>query len=161
MMLKYGAKNPDLAITLLSSEGAIHRQAKREMEKQKVAGEVTSKEKRAKQMAILLQELIDIKNQMSPATLASDYKTVIDAAAWDKVKNYHLRRALNERWTKDKMFRQIVEKARLDKKYLLYYITKKVGDPTGELAGRLSGAGRIEGENKVGKMIMELANFVF
>jgi len=161
MMLKHGAKNPDLAITLLSSDGAIHRQAKREMEKQKVTGDVTSKEKRAKQMAILLQELIDIKNQMSPATLASDYKVVIDAAAWDKVKDYHLRRAINERWTKDKMFRTIVEKARLDKKYLLYYITKKVGDPTGELAGRLSGSGRIEGENKVGKTIMELANFAF
>lgn len=98
---------------------------------------------------------------MSPATLAADYKTVIDATAWDKVKDYHLRRAINERWTKDKMFRQIVEKARLDKKYLLHYITKKVGDPTGELAGRLSGTGRIEGTNKVGKMIMELANFVF
>jgi hypothetical protein len=60
------------------------------------------------------------------------------------------------------MFRTIVEKARAEKKYLLYYITKKVGDPTGELAGRWKDdTGRIEGENKVGKMIMELANFVF
>jgi SAM-dependent methyltransferase len=163
MMLKYGAKNSDLALTLLSTEkGSIHRIAVREMQKQKVEGDVTSKDKRGKQIAILLQELVDIKNQMNPSTLASTNKVVIDAAAWDKVKDYHLRRALNERWTKDKMFRQIVEKARLEKKYLLYYVTKKVGDPTGELTGRLSEkTGRIEGENKVGKLIMELANFVF
>ena len=163
MMIKHGAKNPDLALTLFSTDtGSIHRQALREMQKQKLDGAINSKDKKAKQMAILLQELIDIKNQMSPSTLAKDYKVTIDATAWDRVKDYHLRRALNERWTKDKMFRTIVEKAREEKKYLLYYITKKVGDPTGELAGRWKDdTGRIEGENKVGKMIMELANFVF
>jgi SAM-dependent methyltransferase len=163
MLLKHGAKNPDLAITLLSSDkGSIHRSALRLMEAQKLVGATLSKEKKLKQLPILLNELIDLKNQMSPATLAADYKTVIDASAWDKIKDYHLRRALQMRWTKDKMFRTIVEKARAEKKYLLYYISRKIGDPTGEFAGRLNEkTGRIEGENKVGKMIMELANFAF
>lgn len=161
MKLKHGAGKPELAIKLLSKNGSIHQNALAQMAKDGVKSEPTTKTDKAKLTAALLEELIDIKNIMSPGTLHKDYKATVDDAEWNKVKDYHYRRGLEHRWKKDAMFRRIVEEARKEKKYLLYYRTKKVGDSTGELSGKLAEDGHVQGENKIGRLLMEIAHFTF
>ena len=63
--------------------------------------------------------------------------------------------ALKYRWEHDKLFRETVENARNNGKYLLY----SVSSDTSELGGKRSETGTINGENKVGRFIMELAGF--
>jgi hypothetical protein len=161
MKLKHGAGKPDLAVKLFSTKtGAVHLHAKAEMKRQGIDANPKSKDKKAKLSALLLEELVSIKDIMNPDTLRKDYKTVVDPAAWNRVKDYHYRRGLENRWAKYALFHTIVEKAREAKKYLLYFRTSKIGDATGELSGvwRVK-TGQIEGENKIGRMIMEIANF--
>jgi len=163
MMMKHGANKPDLAIKLFSTTiGTVHKAAKEEMSRQGLTPNPKTNAKKALLSKLLLEELISIKNVMSPDILSKDYKAVVDPAKWNSVKDFHYRRGLESRWTKDLLFHKIVEKAREQKKYLLYSIKSKVGDPTGELAGMWrSKSGQIEGENKIGRLLMEIADFTF
>ena len=65
-----------------------------------------------------------------------------------------LREALSQRMRDDAEFQRIVMAAREKGKYLLYY-----SQSADELGGVRKQDGRIEGENRVGKIIMELAEF--
>jgi len=160
MKIKHGAGKESQARGLLSTKGTIHKHAKKLMSDAKIDPNPKTNSMKAKLTSALLEELVSIKELMSPDTLRKDHNIVIDPAAWNRVKDYHYRRGLESRWTKDAMFRKIVEKAREQKKYLLYFRTSKIGDPTGELSGvwRIK-TGQIEGENRIGRMIMEIANF--
>jgi predicted NAD-dependent protein-ADP-ribosyltransferase YbiA (DUF1768 family) len=82
------------------------------------------------------------------------YGATFDEAKWMSVKENALREALTQRYTKDKDFQDIVNAVRAKGKYLLYYSTAADG-----LGGVRRADGRIDGENKVGKIIMELAGF--
>jgi hypothetical protein len=161
MKLKHGAGKPELAIKLLSKSGSIHQHALAQMKKDGIKLEPTSKADKAKLTAALLEELIDIKNIMSPGTLKKDYKATVDDAAWNKVKDYHYRRGLELRFKKDVMFRKIVDEAKKERKYLLFYRTKKTGEGGNELSGKHGEDGRIQGENKIGRLLMEIAHFIF
>jgi len=163
MKLKYGANKPSLAITLLSTKGTIHQASLEEMTRQRITPNPSSNEKKATLSRLLLAELVSIKEHMSPDRLQKEAgKAVIDPGLWNRVKDYHYRRGLELRLKKDEMFKKIVEKARAEKKYLLYYRTAKIGDPTGELSGIWrTKDGRIEGENRIGRLLMEVAKFKF
>ena len=75
---------------------------------------------------------------------------------WLTLKDTELRKALAYRLAHDARFFAIVEAARRKKLYLLFYTGPGVGS---DLGGKRTNAGTIEGQNKVGKMIMELAKF--
>jgi predicted NAD-dependent protein-ADP-ribosyltransferase YbiA (DUF1768 family) len=75
---------------------------------------------------------------------------------WLTMKDTELRKALAYRLAHDARFFAIVEAARRKKLYLLFYTGPGVGS---DLGGKRTNAGTIEGQNKVGKMIMELAKF--
>jgi len=162
MKLKHGANKPALAVTLMSTKGAIHQASLDEMGRQRITLNPSSNEKKATLSRLLLAELVSIKEHMSPDRLLKDSKATVDPGLWNRVKDYHYRRGLELRLKKDEMFKKIVEKARELKKYLLYYRTAKIGDPTGELSGiwRIKD-GRIEGENRIGRLLMEVAKFKF
>ena len=66
-----------------------------------------------------------------------------------------LREALRQRFEKDARFRKIVDAAKAQKKYLLFY----TGSALSEMGGKRTKDGAIEGENKVGKFLMELADY--
>ena len=162
MKIKHGAKDPGLAIRLFSSEtGSIRLAAKREMSEKGIRPNPKTNADKDKLSAALLNELVTIKNIMNPAALKKDNKAVVDDASWNRVKDTYYRKGLLDRWTKDKMFKRIVEKAKEQKKYMLYSITKKIGNPKGELAGVWQDNGRIDGENKIGRLLMEVADFTF
>jgi hypothetical protein len=65
---------------------------------------------------------------------------------------------LRQRWLRDARFHKIVEAARQQQKYMLYNVGISAAS---ELGGSRKLDGRIEGENKVGKFIMQLAQFMF
>jgi hypothetical protein len=75
---------------------------------------------------------------------------------WLTLKDNELRKALAYRLAHDARFFAIVDAARRKKLYLLFYTGPGVGS---DLGGKRTNAGTIEGQNKVGKMIMELAKF--
>ena len=83
----------------------------------------------------------------------------IDDALWTTMQETLLRDALAQRWSRDTRFIKYVTAAREAGKYLLYYL-----GPSGA-GGWSSGVrkmtGKIDGENKVGRIIMELAGFKF
>jgi SAM-dependent methyltransferase len=162
MKLKFGADKPALAVTLFSTKsGAVHLNAKAEIAKLKIKPNPNSKADKAKLTAAFLEELMAIKNIMNPRVLQKDHGAVIDPAAWNEVKDYHYRRGLQHRYDKDAIFRQIVDEAKKRKIYMLYSVPKDLGDPIGELSGVWKENGRIEGGNKIGRMIMEIAKFLF
>jgi hypothetical protein len=56
-------------------------------------------------------------------------------------------------------FHKTVEDLRQKGVYLLYSIGPHLGDPTGLLAGKVRRDKTIDGDNQVGKIIMELAKY--
>jgi predicted NAD-dependent protein-ADP-ribosyltransferase YbiA (DUF1768 family) len=85
------------------------------------------------------------------------YKATVDEAKWATVKDSVLEEAITQRWTKDARFRKIITAARDRGKYLLYYTP---GSSTSNMGGvRSLQSGRIEGENRIGKIMMKLAGY--
>ncbi len=154
MQLKLASDKPELARTIFSRDGTIHQAKLRDRLLETNGG--TRPMPAAKEHEFLKAELADVKDAMRPVALRK-YKVTLDAAKWATVKDSVLREALNQRWSKDARFRKIVEAARNQGKYLLYYTPGASGS---NLGGARKNDGRIEGENKVGRIIMELAGFV-
>lgn len=147
MMLKDGAGRVDLARNLFSVDGSIHNDAIAPY-RGKALSEVDK-------YTITVTEATAIAKVIAGPYLKRTYKISIDEAKWDAVKNGHFEEALSQRWSTDAEFRKIVTKAREMGKYLLYY-SKGASD----LGGHRSAAdGHIEGNNKIGKIIMRLAGF--
>ena len=97
---------------------------------------------------------------MMTKTELNKFRVVFDEDKWIPVKDRVLMDALKYRWEHDKRFRETVEAARNAGKYLLY--STKISSVASELGGTRSlSTSVIEGENKVGRFIMELAGFKF
>jgi hypothetical protein len=152
MQLKFGGRAPDLAKELFSTTGKIHQAAEGARRlKSGRGGKLSEKD----YYESIKDEAIAIKNALSPSALRP-YKIKMDESEWNKHKDELLRNALKQRWDRDKRFHTIVEKARTLKKYLLYYTSNTGG---GEMSGVLRENGTIDGENKMGRYIMEIAGF--
>jgi hypothetical protein len=82
-----------------------------------------------------------------------------DDTKWVDKESKFLRYGLEQRWKHDADFHKTVEELRQKNVYLLYSIGPHLGDPTGLLAGRVRKNGTINGDNLIGKTIMELAKF--
>jgi predicted NAD-dependent protein-ADP-ribosyltransferase YbiA (DUF1768 family) len=80
---------------------------------------------------------------------------VIDEAKWATVKDDVIEEAVKQRWTKDARFRKIVDAAKQQGKYLLFF----TGSSSSEYGGKRTKEGYLEGENKLGKTIMKVAEF--
>jgi len=130
-----------------SCDGAIHNEAKERLTKEVKEKHLPSTQNQAR-MKIALEELEKIRK--AAATIAYD-----DNGVQDK----YLRYGLEQRWKHDVEFHKTVEDLRLKNAYLLYSIGPHLGDPTGLLAGKVRKNGTIDGDNQVGKIIMELAKY--
>ena len=151
--LKLAAGKPDLARSLLSKEGSIHQTYLQE----------------ARDSARTPDVLHDIQKREIEAVRALYYPSAtrkrtlnglkvksLNEAAWNVAKDAEIEYAVGVRWTSDDKFHKIVEAARTEGKYLLFYIP---GRTVEELGGRLTADGRINGENKIGRTIMKVANY--
>jgi predicted NAD-dependent protein-ADP-ribosyltransferase YbiA (DUF1768 family) len=102
---------------------------------------------------LLAEEREKVRDESVPSALRRQGVT-FDASRWATVKEQVLREALTQRFRDDAEFQRIVLAAKAKGKYLLYY-----SQAADELGGVRKQDGRIEGENRVGKIIMELADF--
>ena len=156
------AAQKDLPATLLGSNGLIHSKFKARFNTEGRTGEA-EEARRRREMDIFREELEEVKRVMTPANLRREYNVTIQDAVWNMAKEKVYREGLLQRFNKDDLYRRMIEGARQQGKYLLYYLkAKKLGGP-GDAVGDLSGVRRInkqvEGENKIGRWMMEIAKF--
>ena len=151
MKVLYTGKGPKASLKALASsfscDGAIHREAKERLTKEVKEKNLISTQNQAR-MKIALEELDKLRK-------ALDTITYDDTKSYDKYIKY----GLEQRWKHDVEFHKTVEELRLKNAYLLYSIGPHLGDPTGLLAGKVRRDKTIEGDNLIGKTIMELAKF--
>lgn len=154
MKYKLASNKPELAITLMSQEGKVHQKFIAQRLAETGAGSrVLTADRDAE---LLKAEAEDARFESRPQAMVK-YGALFDETKWASVKDRVLTEALQYRWTHDKRLRKIIEAARTQNKYLLYYTGTVSGS---ELGGkRRSSDGRIDGANKVGKIYMQLANF--
>lgn len=144
---------PELAVSLLAKEGSIH---------QKYLAEAMTSTRTADALHdIQKREIEEVRSLYRPgrsrnAALRGFKITTINEAAWNTAKDGAIEYAVGVRWTRDDKFHKIVEVARREGKYLLFYVPSKTVE---EYGGRLGIDGRIIGENKIGKAIMRVAGF--
>jgi hypothetical protein len=133
-----------------SCEGSIHREAKERLTKEVKEKHALSTQNQAR-MKIAIEELGKIQKALDTISY--------DDAKWIKLRNKYLRYGLEQRWKYDAEFHKTVEELRLKNAYLLYSIGPHLGDSTGLLAGKVRKNGTIDGDNLIGKIIMELAKY--
>jgi hypothetical protein len=154
MKVLHGGKGPKASLkalaTSFSCDGAIHNEAKERLTKEVKEKHLPSTQNQAR-MKIALDEWDKIRK--AAATIA------YDDTEWAGVQDKYLRYGLEQRWKHDVEFHKTIEDLRLKNAYLLYSIGPHLGDPTGLLAGKVRKNGTIDGDNQVGKIIMELAKF--
>jgi hypothetical protein len=153
MKLKVASNKPQMAKDLMSTTGKIHQDFALKRRAEAV------KQESARDFELLADEAAEVRKKMTKTYLNSS-RTVIDETKWIPVKDKYLMDALKYRFDHDKRFKDGVEAARNAGKYLLY--TTKIAAVASELGGTRSlTTSVIEGENKVGRFIMELAGFKF
>jgi hypothetical protein len=153
MKLKYASNNPKLAVELMSSKGTIHQSFLATRMADKIRKDTP------RDFELLAKEASEVRRKLTKSEL-NTYRTVINENEWTLFKDKVLMDALRYRWEHDRRFHDIVEAAREAGKYLLY--TTNIAAVASELGGKRSiKTERIEGENKVGLYIMELAGFRF
>lgn len=149
--LKLASNKPDLGPSIFGREGSIHQKYIRERLELTAAGSKALPEE--KDYELLKAESNEVRDKSKVSDLRK-YGAVIDDAKFATVKNKILRDALRQRVEKDARLRRIVDAAREQGKLLLYYTGSTVAS---ELGGTRRADGRIDGENKIGRFLMELA----
>lgn len=158
MKYKYGAKRsdgtevPQLAKGLFGQAGTIHQRALRYQSVQTGDKDPTDEQL----SSYLSQEMSDIQKQLRPAGFKAN-KVVFDEAAWLQHRDEVLREGVKQRWENDARFRRALEAIRKQGKYLLYY-TGASG--TSDLGGIRRVNKKIDGNNRLGRVMMEIAGFL-
>jgi len=152
MMYKLATNIPQTGVSLFSRDGSIHQQYVSQRLTETDGGTKPLPEDR--DYTLLEDESKDVKAAMRAATVKK-YKGVFDEAKWATVKEKVLRDGLTQRWENDARMRRIVEAARNQGKILLFYTP---GAAT-NMGGIRRDDGTIEGDNKVGEILMSLAKF--
>ena len=153
MRYRIASNTPDIATTVFSREGIIHQKYTRIRVDESDGGKKPIPEKRDQKL--LKEEDADIKKEITPAAFKRNRST-FNEALWASKKDEILQEGLRQRWETDARFRKIVEAARDKGKVLLYYAP---GANSSNLGGVHRSTGVIEGDNQIGKIIMELAGF--
>jgi predicted NAD-dependent protein-ADP-ribosyltransferase YbiA (DUF1768 family)/SAM-dependent methyltransferase len=149
MKFKYASGRPELA-TIFSRKGEIHQQwvAARLAQQKAMGNKVLSKDQ---QNELLLKETDAV---LTEATKYLNTKSVrFEESKWATVKDKLLREAVSQRIRSDKWFCVITDAAIQQGKYMLYNNEKDM-----ELGGTYGANKKIQGLNKYGLIVMELAN---
>lgn len=151
MEYKKATNKPGLAASIFGETGSIHQEfIRKKLNKKSKDDDLAAAEAKA---------VLD----HTPARKFQVYSLKYDEALWLTLKDKYLEIALKARYEKDQKFRQILSKLREMEKHLLYRPTPKL---TTELGGILKVVRKnkkrlvkIEGDNKLGKILMRLAGF--
>jgi hypothetical protein len=152
MKFKLASNTPEKAKDIFSTEGVIHqkfnvmRQAKAQTTGKAEALTDEDYNSIKEERKAILAELTDKQLKR--------YKTVFDTGKWETIKDKVLYDALEQRYQRDDMYHRTVEKAIQMGLYLLYYTGPTAGS---ELGGKMNPDQTIDGQNKIGKMMMRIA----
>ncbi len=153
MKLKLASNKPNLGVELMSTKGKIHQDFSLKRKAESI------KYESPRDFELLADEMVEIRKKMTK-TYLNQYRVELYENKWAIIKDKVLKDALLYRWQHDKRFRATIEAARNLKKYLLY--STKIAAVASEYGGvREQATGKIQGENKVGRFIMEIAGFKF
>jgi predicted NAD-dependent protein-ADP-ribosyltransferase YbiA (DUF1768 family) len=154
MKYKVASNKPELGKAIFSVDGSIYNKyATKRSEEARASGKKLLSDRDA---ALLKDETNDLRKETTPAAFKRN-KTVFNEVTWNEKQDGLLRYALNYRYDKDPRYRRIIEAARSQGKILLYYTPAGAAS---ELGGkRRANDERIEGQNKIGRIMMEIAGF--
>lgn len=153
MKYKIGTNKPDLSSKIFSVGGTIHEESLRIRAEESAQGaRALTAERDYELQKDERKKVIDESSTLS----MKKYRATFDEGAWFARKDAILTDGLRQRWERDARLRKIVEAVKQKGMILLYY--------TGPAAGSNLGGTRrpdktIDGENKMGRILMELAGF--
>jgi hypothetical protein len=147
------SNKPELGKELFARTGTIHQEFLRQRATESAQGARALTAER--EHDLLKAERKKVQDESAPATFKK-YRATFDDTAWFTVKDKELEKALTYRWENDARLRRIVEAAKAKGLYLLYYTGVGSGS---DLGGKRTDKGFIDGENKVGEILMRLAKY--
>ncbi len=152
MRYQVATNKPELARSIFSSkEGEIHLKHLRDLASATGQGAKALTPEAEQDMA-----KAERKKVLEESLAFRKYDAVFDESKWLTQKDKILEEGLRQRWDKDDKFRKIVMAAKNKNAYLLYYTGPGTGS---ELGGHRTARGTIDGENKIGRMMMALAGY--
>jgi len=154
MKYKVASDKPNLAQSLFGPDGTIHQKFLRQKQAEVGVGAGAKPLTEAREAALLMEEIKEV-HQESRLAAMKKWKAKFDDGKWTAVKDELLENAVEQRFKKDARFHTIVEAAKQQGKYLLFF----TGSALSEYGGKRTKEGYLEGENKVGKAMMKVAGF--
>ena len=154
MRYKVATDKPGLAQSLFGPQGSIHQKFLRQRAAEQGVGAGAKALTDDRDAKLLVEELKEVHDEMR-AVAMKKWKAKFDQAKWDSVKDGLLKEAIRQRWEKDARFHTTVEAAKQQGKTLLFF----TGSASSEYGGKRTQEGYLEGENKLGKAMMEVAGF--
>jgi predicted NAD-dependent protein-ADP-ribosyltransferase YbiA (DUF1768 family) len=155
MRYKVATDKPGLSQSMFGTQGSIHQKYLRQRAAEMGVGAGATALSDDRDAKLLVEEIKEVHDEMRLAAMKR-WKAKFDEARWSAVKDDLLKEAVRQRWTKDARFRTVVEAAKQQGKTLLFY----TGSASSEYGGKRTQDGTLEGENKLGKAIMEIAGFI-
>ena len=149
MKYKIATDNPKMAKLLFSTTGSIHYKYLNKRAEEKA---MTSD----RDAALLKDETNDIRKETTPQGFKRN-KSTFNEVVWNEKQNELLKYAVETRYNKDPRFRKILETARSQGKILVYYSPSGAASDLG--GRRRANDEMIEGGNKLGNIMMEVAGF--
>ena len=148
----------DLAKSLFSETGTIHSNMLEKMLLKKKDGEVPETVKQQ----LLVEEATDVLAN-NPVKNLRKYNLQYNEALWLGIRDTLMKNAYEERYKKDVNFRTILGNLKEMEKYLLYRPTERQTSNLGGIS-KFTGRGaskkvKVEGENKLGVLLMTIADF--
>jgi hypothetical protein len=153
MKFKLASNKPELAPAIFGVEGKIHQEFNTMRNAEKVAAPITSD----RDNTLVKEERKQVLDVFSVKQIKK-YGVVINEGKWSTIKDDVLHYALEQRYELDARYRKIVEKVKSMGLYLIYYTG---ASSSSELGAKRKADKTIDGENKIGKMMMEIAGFRF
>ena len=154
MKYKLSSSIPNLGSDLFSSGGTIHQEFQRIRATETAQGTRALTDERERDL--IKKERMKVQVESSIPAFKK-YRATFDSAKWATIKDQLLKKALEYRWEHDVRLRKIIEAAKAKGLYLLFYTGTGSGS---ELGGkRAANTGAIDGENKVGEILMRLAKY--
>ena len=154
MKYKVATDKPSIAQSLFGSQGTLHQKYLRMKQAEIGVGAGAKPLSEAREAALLMEEVKEVHAESRLAAMKK-WKAKFEEAKWTAVKDDLLENAVTQRWEKDSRFRKIVDAAKQQGKYLLFF----TGSASSEYGGKRTKEGYLEGENKLGKAIMKVAGF--
>jgi predicted NAD-dependent protein-ADP-ribosyltransferase YbiA (DUF1768 family) len=156
MKYKMATNKPELAARLFAREGEVHQEALRQRATESAQGARALTADREHELLKVERKKVLEESEVTGTKGMKKYRATFDEGKWFSVKDGVLQEALRQRWEGDERLRRIITAVKAKGLVLLYYTGPGSGS---DLGGKRTAEGYIDGENKVGKILMELAGW--